>query len=200
MVRMARWPEDHPAPTLLSFRPQIVSGTNVTGSRAYTLQSTITRSATCSAKPADNKDCIHSLNTSKKYCPISSVWWPANAIAILHFFGEILTLSILFFFIFLFNLFSFDYFYLFFKCPFNYFYLFKNFFSFNNFYLILFFHSPFFNFNCFFLLFILIYFVIFILFGYTIFLFYENFTNSDLILKKKVSSPWRPINAIDQNS
>ena len=100
MVRMARWPEDHPAPTLLSFRPQIVSGTNVTGSYAYTLQSTITRSATCSAKPADNKDCVHSLNTSKKYCPISSVWWPANAIAILHFFGEILTLSILFFFIF----------------------------------------------------------------------------------------------------
>ena len=28
------------------------------------------------------------------------VWWPANAIAILHFFGEILTLSILFSFIF----------------------------------------------------------------------------------------------------
>ena len=100
MVRMARWPEDHPAPTLPSFRPQIVSGTNVTGSHAYTLQSTITRSATCSAKPADDKDCVHSLNTSRKYCPISSVWWPANAIAILHFFGEILTLSILFFFIF----------------------------------------------------------------------------------------------------
>ena len=100
MVRMARWPEDHRAPTLPSFRPQIVSGANVTGSHAYTLQSTITRSATCSAKPADNKDCVHSLNTSKKYCPISSVWWSANAIAILHFFGEILTLSILFFFIF----------------------------------------------------------------------------------------------------
>ena len=97
-------------------------------------------------------------------------------------------------------MFSFDYFYLFFKFPFNYFYLFKNFFSFNNFYLISFFHSPFFNFNCFFLLFILIYFVIFILFGYTFFLFYENFTNSDLILNKKVSSPCRPINAIDQNS
>ena len=96
MVRMARWPEDHPAPTLPSFRPQIVSGTNVTGSHAYTLQSTITRSATCSAKPADDKDCVHSLNTSRKYCPISSVWWPANAIAILHFLGEILTLSILF--------------------------------------------------------------------------------------------------------
>ena len=30
------------------------------------------------------------------------VWWPANAIAILHFFGEILTLSILFSFIFFF--------------------------------------------------------------------------------------------------
>ena len=29
MVRMARWPEDRPVPTLPSFRPQIVSGTNV---------------------------------------------------------------------------------------------------------------------------------------------------------------------------
>ena len=72
MVRMARWPEDRPAPTLPSFRPQIVSGTNVNGSHAYTLQSTFTRSATCSAKPADNKDSVHSLNTSKKYCPTSS--------------------------------------------------------------------------------------------------------------------------------
>ena len=111
MVRMARWPEDHSAPTLPSFRPQIVSGTNVTGSHAYTLQSTITRSATCSAKPADNKDCVHSLNTSKKYCPISSVWWPANAIAIfwrnfdtfhsifLYFFFLICFLLIIFIFV-----------------------------------------------------------------------------------------------------
>ena len=31
---------------------------------------------------------------------LSGLWWPANAIAILHFFGEILTLSIVFSFIF----------------------------------------------------------------------------------------------------
>ena len=41
-------------------------------------------------------------------------------------------------------------------------------------FILFFFHSSFFNFNCFFLLFILIYFVIFILFSYTISLFYEN--------------------------
>ena len=58
MVRMARWPKDRPAPTLPSFRPQIVSGTNVNGSHAYTPQSTITMSATGSAKPADKPEFI----------------------------------------------------------------------------------------------------------------------------------------------
>ena len=38
---------------------------------------------------------------------LTGLWWPANAIAILHFFGEILTLSIVFLICFLLNTFIF---------------------------------------------------------------------------------------------
>ena len=64
------------------------------------------------------------LVKSNQWSIINALWWPANAIAILHFFGEILTPTILFSFIFLFLIcFLLIIFIFFYLLSFNYFYL-----------------------------------------------------------------------------